>query len=316
MDYEAIAKAIKDTLQRELDITFSVGLSCTKVLAKVGSKYAKPNGFTPIRLVEKDIYLRNTAIGKIWGIGPNTAQLLTKYGVLTAFDFIQKDEAWVRRLVTKPILEIWKELQGESVYDLVTEKKDTYHSIQKTKTFTPHSNDSTFLYSQLSKNIEAACEKARRHHLGASGFSFFLKSDSFRYRGCDVKLPKATNSPHEILEGLQAHFMKVFQKGVYYRATGVTLTGLGAEHITQLDLFSDQKQTEGIARLFENVDTLTERYGRNAIYLGSSMKAVQASVRASTGRGIGSGSTKRRDAFLVGKDRNKVLSIPFLGEVN
>ena len=316
MDYEAIAKAIKDDLQRELDITFSVGLSCTKVLAKIGSKYAKPNGFTPIRLIEKDTYLTNTKIGAVWGIGPQTSALLTKYGVLTALDFIKKDEVWVRALLTKPIIEIWKELQGEQIYHLVTEKKETYHSIQKTKTFSPHSSDPSLVYSHLSKNIEGACEKARHHNLSATGLSFFLKSDSFRYRGCEVKLTRATNNPHDILFALQAHFMKVFKKGTRYRATGLTLTGLKTHEEPQLNLFTSLEHATGVARLFEKVDEITERYGRHAIYLASSMKAVEASALASCGRSVGSASEKRRDAFLVGKDRNKILSLPFLGEVS
>ena len=78
MDYEAIAKAIKDDLQRELDITFSVGLSCTKVLAKIGSKYAKPNGLTPIRLVEKDtVDWATTRCRATWGTMCSTIPLAT-----------------------------------------------------------------------------------------------------------------------------------------------------------------------------------------------------------------------------------------------
>ena len=123
LGYEEIARKIKDDLQQELDITFSVGLSCTKVLAKIGSKYAKPNGFTPIRLIEKDTYLGNTKVGAVWGIGPQTAELLNKYGVQTALEFIHKDEAWVKRILTKPGHELWQELQGIPVYELNTEKK-------------------------------------------------------------------------------------------------------------------------------------------------------------------------------------------------
>src|SRR3990170_6483923 len=47
-NYADIARRIKTTVERELGITVSVGLSLSKVLAKIGSKYKKPAGFVPI----------------------------------------------------------------------------------------------------------------------------------------------------------------------------------------------------------------------------------------------------------------------------
>ncbi|MEK7602048.1 MAG: DNA polymerase IV [Patescibacteria group bacterium] len=316
MGYEEIALKIKNDLQNELDITFSVGIAPTKVLAKVGSKYAKPNGFTPIRLVEKDTFLKNTLIGKIWGIGPNTTEHLNKLGIKTAFDFVQKNEVWVRAHVTKPALEIWQELSGVSVLELVTETKDNYHSIQKTRSFSPASGDPAFLYSQLSKNMEGACVKARRYGLSATGFSFFLKSSSFRYRAAQLTLAHPTSNPHELIEALKPSFLKVFRKGTTYRATGITLTGLHEAREVQLDLFSDPGKVEGTARIFENVDTLNERYGRHSVYLGSSMKAIEAGKAAAGGRGMGSMSKKRSDALFTGKEREKIFPLPYLGEVS
>ncbi len=315
LGYEEIAAKIKKDLYNELDITFSVGLAATKVLAKIGSNYAKPNGFTPIRLVEKEKYLANVKIGKVWGIGPNTTELLHTYGIRTALDFAKKDEEFVRRVLTKPGVEIWKELNGESVKDLVTEPKENYHSIQKTRTFSPGSSEPAFLYSQLSKNMEGACVKARLHGLSATGFSFFLKSSEFRYRGAEVKLARPTNTPGELIAALQPHFLKVFRVGTHYRASGITLTGLHEAGVTQLDLFSDPEQSQGIVRIFEKVDELNERYGRGTIYLGSSMKAIDAGKIASRGRSIGSSSVKRGEALFDGKERKMIFPLPYLGEV-
>src|SRR5581483_8401441 len=73
MRYPDIALAIKVDLQRELGMTFSLGLSATKVLAKLGSKWKKPDGLTCIPLGDSKKYLAKTAAGNIWGIGPNTA---------------------------------------------------------------------------------------------------------------------------------------------------------------------------------------------------------------------------------------------------
>lgn len=315
MGYEEIARKIKEDLTRELDISFSLGLSSTKVLAKIGSKYQKPNGFTAIRLVEKDKYLRNVKVGDVWGIGPNTAELLNKHGIKTAYDFTQKKEEWVGAHVTKPFLEIWKELQGESVYDLVTEKKDSYHSIQKTKTFSPGTRDIGRLYSELSKNLEAACTKARDYNLKALSLSFFIKSQSFRYRGAEIRLSSPANTPSGLLPLIARELPRIFEKGSEYRATGVTLGKLGEHESEQLDIFTDAQKVEGIGHIFEKVDAINERFGKHAVYLGTSMKAIAATRAARTRKGIGSVSKTRTEALLLGKDRRKVLSVPYLGEV-
>ena len=64
MSYEDIAKQIQETLYNELGITFSVGLSTSKVLAKVASKWKKPNGRTIIPLSKIGEYLRKVPLVK------------------------------------------------------------------------------------------------------------------------------------------------------------------------------------------------------------------------------------------------------------
>ena len=313
--YEEIALSIKKDLFQELDITFSVGLSCTKVLAKIGSNYRKPDGFTPIPLLGKDEFLTTVPVEKVWGIGPNTGALLRKHGVSTALDFARKDEAWVRARVTKPIIELWQELNGEFVFPLVTEAKDDYHSIQRTRTFSPATADASFLYSELSKNIEGACRKARRYNLIATGLSFFLKSSEFRYRTQALVLPRPTNVPGEILHALEPFFAKVYRTGTRYRTTAITLTGLREAKPEQLDIFSVPGRNDAVSQLFEHVDELTEKYGRDTIYLGSSAKSVKARKQSADGSGIGSMSQYRPASLFKADKRPKLFSLPMLGDV-
>ena len=313
--YEDIARKIKRDLHQELDITFSVGLSCTKVLAKIGSKYQKPDGFTPIPLLGKDAFLSSTKIGDVWGIGPNTAALLHKHSVYSALEFANKKEEWVRARVTKPILETWKELNGEMVFSLVLESKNDYHSIQKTRTFSPASDKAQFLYSELSKNIESACRKARRYNLVATGLSFFLKTSEFRYRTHTVTLTRPTSVPGELIHALEPFFAQVYKKGMRYRTTGITLLGLREALPEQLDLFAAPGHTEGRRRIFEQVDTLIEKFGRDSIYLGSSAKAIIARKKSAEGNGVGSASKYRPRSLFNAEKRPKLFSLPVLGDV-
>jgi nucleotidyltransferase/DNA polymerase involved in DNA repair len=311
MNYRDMAHAIKQELKVELGITFSVGLSATKVLAKVGSKWKKPDGLTAIPLKDSKRFLSALSVENVWGIGGNTAAYLNKFGIKTAQDFASRNEAWVRANLSKPFYEIWQELNGEVAYEIATERKTSYQSISKTKTFTPPSRDSRFVFSQLSKNIENACIKARRWNLAAPEIFFFLKTQDFRYEGCEIKLPHPTSVPQDILREVRNFFPNVFKKGGLYRATGVTLMKLRPADSVQLDLFGKVKESEGLKLVFESVDEISERYGKHAIFLGSSFTAMKFGAHLGS---RGDTPSRTRELFK-GESARRRLAIPSLGEV-
>ncbi|MBF0559158.1 MAG: DNA polymerase IV, partial [Nitrospirae bacterium] len=90
--YEIIAGQMQRTVQTELGITVSVGVSLSKVLAKIGSKHRKPHGLTMIPGGDIHLYLDRLHVENVWGIGRNTAAFLGKFGITTALQFARKDE--------------------------------------------------------------------------------------------------------------------------------------------------------------------------------------------------------------------------------
>ncbi len=310
MPYPKIAASIKRDLERELGMTFSMGLSCTKVLAKIGSKWNKPSGLTIIPLRDAGAFLKQTPIGKIWGIGPNTAAYLNKFGIQTAYDFAKKDEAWIRATTSKPYVELWKELNGTVMSELDSAGRKSYQSIQKTKTFTP-SRDMRVVFSQLSKNVENACIKARRWNLATKDISFFLKTQDFRYHGYEIKLSSATCVPQDILKVVSEYFPDVFKKGTEYRATGITLMSLGDAGSAQLDIFGSVLKSEGLKKVFESVDAISLRYGKHAVFLGSSFEAMKSGAHLGE---RGEKPARTRELFK-GETARRRLGIPSLGEV-
>jgi DNA polymerase-4 len=315
MSYEEIANSIQKDLTQELNITFGVGLAPNKVLAKVGSKYRKPNGFTAIPLTERERYLADTPIGNIWGIGPNTARYLNTYGIATALDFAKRRSAWAKETVTAPIYDIWRELNGELVHELITETQESYQSIQRTRTFRPPSSDSVFLLAQLSKNTEGACAKARRFNLSARRISFFLKSQStFRYRVCELTLERPTNMPSDILPVIERHVAGLMRPGEEYRTTGITLSELVEHAERQPDLFTDAKKLAGKARVYEKVDQLAARYGKHTVYLASSMQAI-GKEEDHFEYGTSASEDSKAPQRFSGSYMKKLFSMPYLGEV-
>lgn len=312
MSYIDMARAIKNELQTELGLTFSLGLSATKVLAKIGSKWHKPDGLTPIPLKDAASFLRKKAVGDVWGIGPNTAAYLNKFGVRTALDFAEKSEEWVRANTAKPYFELWHELNGRVVLELTMERKEKYQSISKTKTFTPPSRDGAFVFSQLSKNIENACIKARRWNLSAPEVFFFLKTQDFKYHGFEIKLPHPSNVPHDIIREVARYFPQVFKKGTDYRATGITLLKLQDAGDVQLDLFGKVRESEGLRMIFNSVDALSERYGKHVVFLGSSFTAMKFGSHL----GDRGDAPERTRQLFKGESSRRRLSLPMLGDVH
>jgi DNA polymerase-4/DNA polymerase V len=311
MSYPQMAEKIKHDLDTELGMTFSIGVSATKTLAKIGSKWKKPSGLTMIPLSDSSVFLAKTPVEAVWGIGPNTSALLNKFGVRTALDFAKKPEAWVKDHVSKPYFETWQELNGVVANELDTIGRKGYQSISKTKTFTPPSTNATFVYAQLSKNIENACIKARRWNLVSPVIYFFLKTQDFRYHGYEIKFSYPTNIPQDILKEVSRYFPKIFKKGIQYRATGITLMGLAESGIAQLDLFGAVQKSEGIRRVFENVDKISEKYGKHVLFLGSSFAAMTHTAHLGDRGDVAA----RVSSLFKGESTRRRLAIPMLGEV-
>ena len=311
MTYEEIAENIKKELDGELGITFSVGLAPNKVLAKLASKWKKPSGLTVIGSNEIEKFTREVPVGKIWGIGGATSAYLNKNGIVTALDFANKNITWVEEHLAKPFVEIWHELRGDFIYNLNTEDKHDYQSISKTKTFTPATSDRRFIYSQLSKNVENACIKARRHGLASKRLYFFLKTQDLHYDGLELDLLHMTSAPQEILSEINNKFDQVYRKNILYRATGVVLMDLKDCNNSQLDLFCGSEKIDKWRDIYAQVDKIDEKFGKHSVFLGSSLRALSGQQY----EGGRSDTAKRKGNILPGENKRQRLCIPMLGEV-
>jgi len=320
MSYEQMAMKIKHELDMELGMTFSVGLSVNKVLAKAASKWRKPSGLTIIPGYNIHLYLAKLPVEKVWGIGSQTSAYIQKLlgeargysGAVTALQFASEQPEWVKLHFSKPFQEIHRELNGGFVYPLVIGEKNDYASISKTRTFTPPSSDREYVFAQLSKNIENACIKLRRHSLFTKRFAFFLKTQEFRYAGLEIKLSQAISAPQEIIRSVREKFSQVHRPGVLYRATGIVLMDLDHEDVRTADLFGDSNRIEKVQAVLQAVDSIDAKFGKHTVFLGSSWKAVNSQSH----RGDRGEETERRAQLLRGETKRQRIGLPFLGKID
>lgn len=306
--YGMIAQKMQEAVETELGITVSVGLSLSKVLAKIASEHNKPRGLTliPGRVIHT--YLEKLPVEKVWGIGSNTTAFLKKFGITTALQFARKDEEFICKYFSKPYQEVWRELNGESVYPVVTESKSSYQSISKTKTFTPPSRDETFVFAQLCRNLENACAKTRRHKLMTNRLIIFLRTQEFKDTGIEMKLSRPTAFPVDLFGPLREGFQRLYRARNLYRQTGVVLAGLMHENKVQYSLFDDPAAIEKAVRVYNTVDRLSERFGKYTVHHAASLPTKLQSQHEGDRGDI----PLRKENLFKGENKRQRLGLPMI----
>ncbi|HEX8833417.1 MAG TPA: DNA polymerase IV [Abditibacteriaceae bacterium] len=306
--YKDIAYNVQQTILQELKLHVTVGVSLSKVLAKVASKYAKPRGITGIPGREIHEFIERLPVGEIWGIGPNTTNFLNKHGIYTALQFARLNEKWVRDNLTKPHVEVWHELNGRSIYSVSEEPREAYKSISKAKTFTPASSDRDFVFAQMARNLENACAKARRHELAARRVVIYMRTQDFRDRGMELHLSRASACPVDMIGLLRKGFNEIFDTRSGYRSTAVILSHLMPAGNVQPNLFEEPLRIERVTRIYTALDHLTRRYGKHTVSLSVCLPAkLQAQHEGARGD-----VPWRKTALLKGENFRQRLGLPLL----
>jgi DNA polymerase IV len=303
--YVDIALRIKKTICSELDITVSVGLSSSKILAKLCSKQNKPDGFLAVPGNRLHELLKDMPLERVCGFGPNTVALLMKCGLKTCLDYVSRPAAFVQKLLGKTGLELWHELRGTQVYPVTTSPKTSYLTISKTKTFSPACTDKSFVKAQLLRNLESACVKLRRHGLSARGACTYLRRQDFSDDGMDARINRYSSSPLDFSAVCARMFEELFRQGTAYRATGVVMSDIRAQGVDDRDLFDDPLRVERVRKAYAAVDRLNETYGKHTVHLAATlMKGKELHSRNTL--------TWRKRELLNGETFRRRLGIPLL----
>ena len=78
-----VARAIRDRIRQELNLTASDGVAPNKFLAKLASDWRKPDGLFVIQPDEVDAFLLPLPVGRLPGVGEVTEEKLAKLGIRT-----------------------------------------------------------------------------------------------------------------------------------------------------------------------------------------------------------------------------------------
>lgn len=94
-----IAERIRETVRRELDLHCSVGVAPNKLLAKLASTAAKPDGMMIVPAGEETAFLHPLPVEALWGVGERTHEVLGRLGVRTVGELAGTPPKVLQRVV-------------------------------------------------------------------------------------------------------------------------------------------------------------------------------------------------------------------------
>ena len=256
--FREIADHIRRTVFQELGITVSIGISTTRILAKIASEMNKPNGSTIIPGRRISNFLREVPIGDVPGIGKNRQHMMKKMNIKTAHDFACTPMERIDFTLGKAGMDLWHELNGVPVYPLALEPTMP-KSIARTASLGLVTRDKRLIQSHLSYHTTRVITALVQQHLTTSTITVFLRLKSFDAVADKVRIT-ATNEFKTLNHIVATLFKKLFVAGNEYRACGVIASAIQPD-TQQGDLFSAALNTNSQTSLIEVMGDINHRFG-------------------------------------------------------
>ena len=189
------------------------------------------------------------------------------HGIYTAYDYIQKNDTWLKSRFGKLGLELKYELMGNMINKISTEIQ-LPKSIMDTKSFPEFSTDLNYLKNELMIHIHSACRKLRRVDCKCGTIGVIVKTKDFRTFVEKINLEHRTNFEFEISEHAMPILEKIFNKAEIYRSVGILLEDFNPCNNEQKSLFENTERRDKNEKLGKSLDKLESKLGRNIVTTG------------------------------------------------
>ncbi len=264
------AHCLHQEVKRATNLNCSIGIASARVVAKVASDQAKPNGVLWVLPGMEAAFLAPLAVRRLPGVGKVTEQKLVEQGITRIGDLARLEAdgagAWMSALIGKA--------RGEDAggwYDEEIGESGEPKSISHEHTFMRDEPDSTVLETMLSRLSEMVCRRLREHHLHARTVQLKLRYSDFSTITRARSLKSPTQLDGEVSAVVRELFRKNWKAGAPVRLLGVHLSGFEAAP-EQLELLAEQPQTR-MKQALGVVDSLRDRFGERAVSLASGLRA-------------------------------------------
>ncbi len=255
---EKFTKELREKIVRESGLPISCALAVNKLISKVATHDAKPNGQTTIPFGGEKGYLAPLPIRRMPGVGEKTSTLLERMGVENIKLLSEIPPRMMQNLLGKSGIDLSRKANGidESPVIPYTEQK----SIGTENTFESDTIDMAFLNSQLVRMTEKVGFELRQKHKLCGCITVKLRYANFDTvsRQCVISY---TSSDEVLLQRAKELFAKLYEKRMLVRLVGVKVSHL-VQGNQQIDLFQDTE--EGVS-LYQAIDWIKNRYGEKSL---------------------------------------------------
>jgi DNA polymerase-4 len=258
----SFSQDLRSKVTKETGLPISNGMATNKLVSKVATDEAKPNGQLVIPFGNEKRFLAPLAIEKLPMAGPKTTELLRQMGVVKIKTLSEIPVEMMENLMGKPGIELWRRANGidESPVVPYSEQK----SISTESTFESDTIDIRFLQAKLVQMTEKIAFELRQQNkltgcvtvkIRYSDFNTVTKQCTIAYTALD----------HLLLQTVKELFSKLYDRRLLVRLIGVRFTHLVPGNY-QISLFDD---TDDLIRLYQEIDKLNGRFGRYLIMRAS-----------------------------------------------
>ncbi len=271
-----IADKIRERVKREIGITVSVGVSFTKVFAKLGSDMKKPDATT---VISKDDFKQTIwplPVGELLMIGKKTQAKLQSMGVNTIGDLANTDIGVLRAKFGINGDKLRSYAMGEESSDVREYYNGTVHkSVGNSTTMPRDVSDKDECVSVISMLCETIAGRLRKGGYFAQGVSLSLRYNDLTHMSKQAVIPSPTHNSAKLREYAAALLDKCYnpERDLPLRGIGVAAFSLTNESAgVQLNMFDNPQADERIERLDKTIDKIRSKYGFNSIKYASSIK--------------------------------------------
>lgn len=248
---------LRQEIIEKTGLPISFALASNKMIAKIATDEAKPNGYIQVAPGFEKEFLAPLKVNKIPGVGEQTYHTLLSLGIKTIKDISNFSIKELERLLGKSGPELWHKSQG-----IHTGEVTSYHeakSISTENTFQENIADVSFLLKELVRMTERVAYELRQEDKLAGCIAVKIRYGDFSTFNKQVAIDY-TYRDDELINLAKDLFYKLYKAGTPVRLLGVRLSEL-TNHAVQGSLFDDGKKND----LYKAIDDVKNKFGKTAI---------------------------------------------------
>lgn len=267
----AAAHKLHEQIRQRTNLNNSIGVSTSRLVAKICSDQAKPNGVLCIMPGVEARFLAPLDVRKIPGVGKVTEQSLHTYGIRKIGDLARLDEAFLQQKFGKWGLALAGKARGLDAggwFDTAIGDSGDPKSISHEHTYNEDTADRATLESTLAKLSEMVASRLREHQLYARTIQLKLRYSDFSTFTRAHTLDHATQLDIDLIEQSRRLFLDNWT-GKAIRLLGVHAGNFQHEE-GQLNLLEGEKH-ERWTKALRAVDQIRGKFGVKSVSVASAM---------------------------------------------